>query len=813
MRFNIALKRFLLPLMLAYVCVHPSIVAQHRSIQGRVIDQDTKESLPYATVMVKGTRNGTHTNLEGFFFLQGVTDTAVTLQVSFIGYQTLEIISDPKKPASNLVIGLKQTSLEMKGVTVVGQQTTFIKSEEAPGLTTISPQQLISLPSIGQADVFRSMQLLPGISGTDDGSSGLRIRGGTPDQNLVLFDGMTVYHVDHFFGFFSAFNPDAIKDLQIYKGGYPAVYGGRLSSIIDIVGRTGSSEKFRGSVGLSTLSANGSAEGPLFGGTFLIAARRSLTDVMPSSLYNSIYKYLTGSDAPQAGGGSPSGFGPSGGGGMPSGFSQEETPKSAFLDINLKYSVNVSEVDFIAVSYYGSLDDYDLTRAQRSQNTGTSFGSFSIPGRTNTTTQGNNGASLKWFRQWLPELHSDFLVAYAAYTSDFTSGMSSSNSNNTNGPQFSTNETNKITDFSLQMKNQYRVSTAHDVSFGGEVSFSRVRYNLSGSMTTGGNSQLLGMDDKGSQFSLYLQDSWNISDPLELTTGFRVNMYSATSSWTFEPRISATYRLSPTFKLKSAFGTYHQYVNRIVNENVTEGSRDFWILANATLPGSGATHYIAGLSWEDEDILLDLEGYHKDLSNLIEFSQRFRRDANDSYSFLVGNGRTDGVDLLLQKKTGWLTGWISYTLSRSRSRFEAYNDGNYFPSENDQTHELKIVASVQPGANWNLSTTGIYGTGKPYTAPVSQYSVVLLDSTTYSYTHVSEKNKYRLPAYFRMDVSVSKKFPMENKMSLTLGLSVFNLTNHKNISYYQYDLEQYPVIVTEVTGLGLAPTVFIQFSF
>lgn len=810
MRPNLAMRRSLLPLFLALTFLPPSIVAQHRSVQGRVIDQETKESLPYATVMVKGTRNGTHTNLEGFFFLQSVPDTAVTLHVSFIGYQTLEIVSDPKKPQSSLVFGLKQVSLEMGGVTVVGQQTTFIKSEEVPGLTTISPQQIISLPSIGQADVFRSMQLLPGISGTDDGSSGLRIRGGTPDQNLVLFDGMTVYHVDHFFGFFSAFNPDAIKDLQIYKGGYPAVYGGRLSSIIDIVGRTGSSERYRGSVGVSTLSANGSVEGPLFGGTFLFAARRSLTDVMPSSLYNSIYKYLTGSDAPQAGGGSPSGFGPSGRGGMPSGFSQEETPKSAFSDINLKYSVNVSEADFIAVSYYGSLDDYDLTRAQRSQNTGTSFGSFSIPGRTNTTTQGNNGASLKWFRQWSPELHSDFLVAYAAYTSDFSSGAGSSN---TTGPQFSTNESNKITDFSLQMKNQYRVSTAHDVSFGGEMSLTRVRYNLSGSMTTGGNSQLLGMDDKGSQFSLYLQDSWNISDPLELTTGFRASMYSAKSTWTFEPRVSATYRLSPTFKLKGAFGTYHQYVNRIVNENVTEGSRDFWILANATLPGSGATHYIAGLSWEDEDILLDMEGYHKDLSNLIEFSQRFRRDAYETYNFFVGTGKVDGVEVLLQKKTGWLTGWISYTLSRSKKRFDAYNDGNYFPSETDQTHELKIVGSVQPGANWNVSATGIYGTGKPYTAPVSQYSVVLLDSTTFSYTHVSEKNKYRLPAYFRMDLSVSKKLLLEKKMSLTLGLSVFNLTNHKNVSYYQYDLEQYPVIVSEITGLGVTPTVFVQFNF
>ena len=175
-----------------------------------------------------------------------------------------------------------------------------------------------------------------------------------------------------------------------------------------------------------------------------------------------------------------------------------------------------------------------------------------------------------------------------------------------------------------------------------------------------------------------------------------------------------------------------------MNENVTQGSRDFWILADKSLPLSGASHYVVGGTWESEDYVLDVEGFYKNLDHIVEFTQRFRRQPLDLYAFLSGEGRVKGIEVLLQKKIGLVNGWISYTLSKSEKKYAEYNNGSYFPSENDQTHEVKLVGTVTLGAGWTAAATLIYATGKPYTAPVSQYSVLLLDSTSYSYTHVEE---------------------------------------------------------------------------
>ena len=246
--------------------------AQTRSISGRVVDAGTGERLPYANVMIKGTLIGAQTNVEGFFVLQDAPDTAFVLQATYMGYSPEEITVTPENQNQGIVILLTQSAIDVQGVTVTGTQPDFIKTEKTPGLTTVSPTQIAVLPSIGQADIFRSIELLPGINATGDASSDLYIQGGTPDENLILYDGMTVYQVDHFFGFFSAFNPDAIKDVKVYGAGFPAEYGGRLSSVIDIVGNEEILDSLHGTAGLSLLSGNVSLSGPLLGGTFFLAA-------------------------------------------------------------------------------------------------------------------------------------------------------------------------------------------------------------------------------------------------------------------------------------------------------------------------------------------------------------------------------------------------------------------------------------------------------------------------------------------------------------------------------------------------------------
>ena len=779
--------------ILNWILIHPSVLGLTKTISGQVIDRNSKERLPYANVIIKGTKIGTQTNLEGFFLLHNVPDTLCTLQVTYMGYSPVEVPIDKQTKSSGMLIRMKQTPINIEGVTVSAAQSNFIKTEVTPSLITLSPTQISTLPSVGQVDIFRSIQLLPGIAATHDGSSGLYVRGGTPDQNLVLFDGMTVYHVDHFFGFFSAFNPDAIKDVQVYKGAFPAKYGGRLSSVIDMVGKTGNSEEMHGVAGLSLLSGNATLEGPLFGGSFLVSARRSYSDIIASGTYNTIYKLLTGSDAPQAANGSQMS------GRFGDAISQQETPTSAFLDLNGKYSYSIASKYILSASYYKSTDEYDLTRQSSTQ----------MPSRSNNTQQGNNGGSIKLFAQWGDDFFSNIILAYNGYTSKYTSSMGSQASNTT---QFSTDEDNHIDDMNFSADNVWKLTPVHELGFGFQVSQTKVKYSLSGLNPSRTTQNILDFSQRGWLGAAYIQDKWMPLEQFTLTGGLRYNYFSETNSMFLEPRLSTRYELTENISLKAAFGIHHQFVNRILNENVTEASRDFWILADNSLAPSRAIHTVAGVTWENETFVFDVEGFYKDMSNLVEFTQRFRREALDLYTFLSGDGRVKGVECLLQKKSGFWNGWISYTLSKAEKCYSELNDGQYFPAENDQTHELKIVGNVDLGSDWNVSTTFIYATGKPYTAPISQYSLVLLDSSLYSYTHISGKNAYRLSDYHRLDVSISKKFRMESS-SLNVGVSLFNVYNHANISYYEYDLNSQPIIITKVTGLGFLPSVFVQYEF
>ncbi len=792
-----------------------SLPAQTKTLEGLVKDSQNGERLPNATVIIKGTRVATKTNTEGFFVFPGVSDSLVTLQVSYVGYASQEITVDTRKQTGSIVVKMMPRDITMEAVTVTAEQQNFLKTEKEVSLTKLSPKQLIVLPNVGQVDIFRSLQLLPGISATNDASSSLYVRGGTPDQNLVLFDGMTVYHVDHFFGFFSAFNPDAVKDVEIYKGGFPALYGGRLSSVVDIKGMTGDPNNYHFGLGVNLLSANAVLEVPLFKkGSLFFAVRRSYADILGSDSYASILKLLTGTDIREsttrginpAGGNAPAGFQ------SPSATLSQETPLSYFSDINAKITFNVTSTDIVSASLYSSGDDLDKSQSSRDQSVAGFSSSIRLPQTTDETAQGNLGVSAKWFRQWDKEFYSNVLFAYAQYSSDYTFGLEGSNlgGNSTNQNRFTTDEDNKVKDLTVRIDNQWYLGKDHELLFGTQISKTDVSYNMnSATAFVDSQSMLLSISASATQSAFYVQDKWKVLPLLDVTYGVRATHYSLNGKVYIEPRLSLRYSLTEGLSLKGAYGQYHQFVNRIINENLSEGSRDFWVLADSKLPPSKANHYILGATLEDENYTLDVEAYYKTLDALVEFSQRYRRASDDRYAFFSGTGTSKGVDILLQKKQGALTGWISYTLGRAEKTLPELNYGRSFPAEQDQTHELKVVGNLALGADWNVSSTFIFGSGKPYTAPVSQYYIQLLNGTEYSYTHVSEKNAYRLPSYQRWDLSVSKQFGDESFRWIA-GITLFNVLNRKNISYYKYDLTSQPPNVTEVVGLGFTPTIFLQ---
>jgi ferric enterobactin receptor len=787
-----------------------------RDISGYVHDKNSGETLPNASVLILGTTRGTTTNLDGHFAIIDAPAILCTLQVRYIGYAEKEIVVDnTKRSDERMVIKVSQDVLSNDEVTFYADKYAIWKNADAVSQVTFSAQQVARLPRLGEADIFRSLQLLPGVSGANDGSSGMYIRGGSPDQNLVIIDGMTVYHVDHFFGVFSAFNSDAIKDIQLYKGGYPARYGGRLSSVVDLTGKSGNMSEPAFGAGLNFLSANSVFEAPFMEtGSILFSARRSHVDLIGNAFYNNIFDTITGYDEPEPSG-LPAG---AGGGGRGGGRAEEQDvrPNFYFYDINSKITLAPTNRDVFALSFYNGADAMDNSQ----ETAGLKFKALDSDANGVRTTEeisdwGNLGGSLKWSRQWSNRYHSNFLMAISNYYSNYekNAGFIIESSNDSSsvfagGRSFASEEENRINDLTFNFDNTWQISSKHELGFGTKITSLGTKYIASVNDTI----STLDINESSFQSAFYAEDKWQVSKPLELTIGLREAYYDKTNQFYHEPRAAFKYSLSDRFTFKGAWGYYHQFINQVSNENVLEGSKDFWLVSDENLLPGFSEHRILGLSYENRKFLFEIQGYEKRMENLVEFSRRFQHNADYGDLFFFGNGVARGLEFLVQKKAGMVTGWVSYTLSNVEHDFPTLNS-EPFPASHDRTHELKIVGNYTWGL-YNFSSSWTYATGNAYTSPESQYFLETIDGEIISYIHVGEKNASRLPNYHRLDLSVSRVFESTYSNHKTeVGLSIFNLYNRDNTVYREYDLETSPIIVSDVQSLGFMPSLFIKFTY
>ncbi len=784
------------------------IVKRRVNLKGYVRAADSGETLPYANVILQGSAQGTVTNVDGYFVLVNVPAGLCTLRVSYIGYQAMEVPVRLIDGKEMVTIKMQQHALRGEEVTVTAENLQTMQVTEEPAQVRLSPRQISRLPAVGEVDIFRSLQLLPGISGANEASSGLYVRGGTPDENLVLFDGMTIYHVDHFFGFISAFNTEAVKDVRVFKGGFPAKFGGRTSSIVELTGKSGSFDHFQAGGSLNLLSGSAIVQVPFAGrGAWLLSARRSYTDFIQSELYNDIYDSITGQNRSGNGTNNP---GP--GGGQPDRTQTvTATPTFYYYDLNSKLTYALTDRDRLALSFYNGSDNMD-----QSQNLGDLAFRGGAPeagpmaaSTENLTTWGNLGASSNWSRLWSDRFYSSVLAAYSSYVSTSQRGLNAGSANqNTNFSAFSSSEENKVREATLRLDNEWQLHRAHRLEFGAWLGRTKVTVNFTANDTV----HTLRRDDAAEQGAFYVQDKWRALRPLELTLGMRATHYAPTQTTYYEPRAALRFDLGRGLSLKGAWGEYRQFVNRITNENVLEGNRDFWLLADEQLKPGFAEHTLLGASYENPTYLFDVEAYHKNLEGVAEFSQRFRRSPEERQEdlFFVGTGVAKGVEFLAQKKSGRLNGWASYTLGKVQYQVPPFNGGDAYPADQDRRHEIKLVGNYGWG-KWNFSATWVFASGAPYTAPESQYAINLLDGRSRSDIHMGDKNSSRLPAYHRMDVSLSRTFT-SNMLDWSLGLSVFNLYDHKNVWYREYLLDTTPVTVREVTTLGFVPTLTLQFN-
>ena len=787
----------------------PTIAAKRKNIaiKGIVKDSKSGETLPYVNIFVPGTNKGTATNVDGYFTLFDIPSDTSCLELSYIGYQSRLFYLSPDLDIENIKISLEAQSELLSVVEITATREELLRANEKISMLKLSPAKIISLPAVGERDVMRSFQLMPGVSAANENSSGLYVRGGTPDQTLVTFDGFSVYHVDHLFGFFSAFNPNAIKDVQLFKGGFESKFGGRLSSVAEITGKEGSSNNPNLSINAGFLASNAAVEFPISDKiTTLFAYRRSYQ----SGLYNKIFNKFNSGTNSQNPNQLQRGLGGGFGGGR---FNfNTTTPKSFFYDLNGRVTFKPTKKDIFSLSVYNGTDDMDNSR----ENTVPNFGgqqqrnfNFSV---SDITNWGNTGGSLKWSHRFSNKLYANALVSYSHYFSirdrtnknTFTDSSGVARNNNTGSY-----ENNDLKDYSAKVDVEYRLNNSNTIEAGIGTTDNRIKYNYNQNDTI----KVIDRDDKGITSTFYLQDHIRLKR-LSVIPGIRIDQYSPLSKSYVQQRLSANYDVNANLKLKMAYGKYYQFVKRVIREDIFQGSRDFWVLSDDDkLPVASSTHYILGISWENKNWLFDAETYYKPMDGLSEYSVRIRpspRAITLDEKFASGSGKAKGIDLLLQKKYGNLNGWVSYSLGEVKYDFADF--GKPFYANQDVRHELKIVSIYNFARNWDFSSTWIFASGRPYTAPTGGYQLTLLDNTTRDFNTVTDKNGVRLPAYHRLDLALTYKWKGKTGAPRNISFSIFNFYNRTNVWYKEFQIESGQVIETNVNYLGFTPNISASWS-
>jgi len=765
-------------------------------ISGIIQEDGSGERLSYSNVYIDEIKIGSSANENGFFILVGDIKEGMTLKASYVGYKTKSIVLTNEIINNDFEINLVALTSTLNEVVVSAESSKFLQANTDISKHRMSVKQLSLLPSIGEVDIFRSLQLLPGVSATHESSSGLRIRGGEPQENLVLLDGIKVYNVDHFFGFFSAFNANAIKSVDLYKGAFPSKYGGRLSSVIDLTGKVGSFNEIKGNLSVNLLSASGSIEIPFLKKfSFFASGRRSFTDLLQTSFFEKIFSQFDPDDDIEN--------------------LEPFIPTFNFYDFNSKLSFKPSKDDLITFSFYkgeDNLDESSDTKRYQYPNFG-NIDKIEIIGDLDRISRwGNEGYSFKWSRQWNPKFYNSLNVSYSKYynfqdDSYFVDVRIPELDSTIFDLSVILDQDNSVQDFTARYDAEIVSGKNNKFEFGVEYTKSEVDYLFVRDDTL----NIIDTDQESKLYSAYISYDLKSVENLNVKIGLRGSRYGFNDKNYFSPRFQFDYLLTDKLKIKAGYGVHYQFVKKIVGEGVTSRSRDFWLLSEDNNVKVGkSTHYVAGLSYERDAWLINSEIFYKDVENLTEFSLRYRNTRISSL-FFTGSGTVKGFEILLQKKIEKYTGWISYTYIDAENIFPLLNDGLSFRAPHTQKNEFKIFNNYEING-WNFSVTFIYGSGEYFTEPSYKYDITLLDDSNITFIGVGPKNGSLLPDYHRLDLAVHHIFNI-NKYKGDIGISIFNVYNRSNVWYYEYDFNQEPFLKTRKNYLGLIPNISLKFEF
>mgnify|MGYP000091358695 CR=1 FL=1 len=782
-----ALTKYLFSVLIV-LGILQSAQSQNYTLSGFIRDQSTGENLIGATILEPNKYQGTISNAFGFYSLTLPGDS-YTIRFSFVGYQPVEMTVDLKE---NLTLNVNLTpGTALEEVVITAEESI----EMTPRMSTIDVpiEQIKALPVLmGETDLLKSLQLLPGIQGGTEGSSGIYVRGGGPDQNLILLDGVPVYNVSHLFGFFSVFNPDAINQLSVVKGGFPARYGGRLSSVIDINMREGNNQKLHGEGAIGIIASKLSLDGPIGKDkktTFIVSGRRTYIDLLTRPIIKAQ------SDGEASGG-------------------------YYFYDFNAKINRTISEKDRIYLSFYNgkdkafARDNYDYTYDGSDYQYVEEFSEFGL-------NWGNTISALRWNHVFNPQLFANLTGTYSKYKFRIFSEYETITHfrDSVENDQEAIEYFSGIDDLGLKLDFDYLPSPNHSIKAGINAIHHQFNPGIFGFETNqeGTNDTVIGgQKTYAVELATYIEDDIKLSEQLRANIGLHYSSFLVNEKYYdgLQPRVSARYLMNNNLALKGSFATMVQYIHLLTNGGLGLPT-DLWVPATDRVKPQRSWQAAFGAARTFGGIETSLEVYYKEMSGLIEYkdgSSFFNLGSDWQDKVASGTGNSYGMELLFQKKTGQLSGWIGYTLSWTNRQFEAINFGREFPYKYDRRHDISVVGVYQVSKDFSISATWVYGTGSAMTLQLGEYEGNSDEWYRQTITRYSDRNDFRMRDYHRMDIGFTWDKP-KGKFERSWSLGAYNLYNRKNPFFYDLQ-ENYSSGKKQFVQYSLFPILpYLRYSF
>ena len=736
------------------------VTAQKKyTISGYAKDGQNGETLIGATITVKGNARGITSNQYGFYSIT-LLEGDYELVCTYTGYR-------PKSKEIKLDAD-QQTDFDLSTNSVM--QELIIASKKIDGNIknaqmgrfVLPIDQIKALPAfLGEADLLKTIQLLPGVRNAGEGSAGLYVRGGGPDQNLILLDDAIVYNTGHLFGFFSIFNSDAIKNVSLIKGGMPAQYGGRLSSVLDISMKEGNDKKFQVEGGLGLIASRISIQGPIKKNkaSFIISARRTYIDALTKPFIKKNAQFYGSS--------------------------------YYFYDLNAKVNYRFSEKDRLYISGYFGRDVFDFVNGKRSL-------AVAIP-------WGNSTGTVRYNHIFSKKLFGNTSLIFNNYNFSFEAAQSN----------FKIKLASGIRDETIKQDFDLYPFTGHKIKFGGLFTYHKFTPSVvSGSQDTVVFTPQNAQPKYAREAALYIQDDWEVSNKIKINAGLRYSLFQQTGPYNIyttdadgnrldstvynagqvvktygglEPRFSIRYGINDETSIKASVTRNLQYIH-LVSNSATTLPTDLWVPSTYKVSPQQSWLYAAGLfkNFSDNMFETSVELYYKRMQNQIEYQEGYTPNTLEDTEnlFTFGKGWSYGSEFFINKSRGRVTGWAGYTLSWVWRKFPELNSGETYPAKYDRRNDISIVAMYQLNNRWKFSAVFVYASGNATTLPQRFYLVNGVLTQEYS-----RINEYRLPAYHRLDLSAtySPKRNETRNMKSEWVFSIYNVYNRKNPYFIYFD--------------------------